>query len=64
MLPDLLLALGIPLLLLLIVVQVLQRPDCRPPILVQRLVGSAPRLLPIGYGLILALSLLRWLLQR
>jgi hypothetical protein len=64
MLQELLLALGLPLLLLLITVLALQHPDRPLAIQLQRLAGAAPRLVPIGFGLVLSLSLLRWLLQR
>jgi hypothetical protein len=64
MLRDLLLALGLPLLLLLITVLALQHPDRPLASQLRRLAGAAPRLLPIGFGLLLLLSLLRWLLQR
>jgi hypothetical protein len=63
MVRDLLLALALPLLLLLVIV-VLKQPDGPLAVRFQRLAGMAPRLVPIGIGLIIALSLLRWLLQR
>jgi hypothetical protein len=64
MLRDLLLALGLPLLLLVIAALVLQHPDRPLARQLRHLAGAASWLLPIGVGLILALSLLRWLLQR
>jgi hypothetical protein len=64
MLPELLLAIGLPLALLLTVVLVLERGgDSLPPWL-QRLSQRSSLLWNVGVGLIITLSLLRWLLKR
>ena len=64
MLQELVLAIGIPLLLLLLAVLALERwPDQLPPWL-QRLSRRPSMFWNIGFGLIISLSLLRWLLRR
>ena len=64
MLQDLVLAIGIPLLLLLVAVLALERwADQLPPWL-QRLSRRRSLLWNTGIGLIIGLSLLRWLLRR
>lgn len=61
---DLLLALGIPLVLLLLAVLTLESQHGRMPHWLQRLSERPSRLWNIGVGLILGLLLLRWLLPR
>lgn len=61
---DLLLAVAIPLGLLLLAMLALQQWPDRLPRWLQRLSERPSRLWNIGIGLILGLSLLRWLLQR
>ena len=64
MLQELVLAIGIPLLLLLLAVLALERwADQLPPWL-QRLSRRPSVFWNIGCGLIIGLSLLRWLLRR
>lgn len=64
MLTELLLALGLPLLLLLTVVLVLQYGgDSLPPWL-QRLSRRPSLVWNVGVGVIITLSLLRWWLRR
>ncbi|MFZ0406752.1 MAG: hypothetical protein WAM11_01385 [Cyanobium sp.] len=64
MLQELVLAIGIPLLLLLLAVLALERwADQLPPWL-QRLSQRPSVLWNTGFGLIIGLSLLRWLLRR
>ena len=64
MLQELVLAIGIPLLLLLLAVLALERwADQLPPWL-QRLSRRPSVFWNIGFGLIIGLSLLRWLLRR
>jgi hypothetical protein len=64
MLQELVLAIGIPLALLLVAVLALERWGEQLPGWLQRLAGRASWLWNIGIGLIISLSLLRWLLQR
>ena len=64
MLHDLILALAIPLLLLLGAVLALRQWGDALPAWLQELAREPSRLWNIGIGLILALSLLRWLLRR
>ncbi len=61
---DLLLAIGIPLGLLLLAMLALERGQGRLPSWLQRLSRRPSLLWNIGVGLIITLSLLRWLLQR
>lgn len=61
---DLLLAIGVPLALLLLLMMALQQGQGHLPGWLQRLSQRPSRLWNIGVGLIIALSLLRWLLQR
>ncbi|MEB3352666.1 MAG: hypothetical protein VKM34_00285 [Cyanobacteriota bacterium] len=61
---DLLLALGIPLLCLLLAVLVLDQWGERLPTWVQRLRHRRSWIWNSGVGLIIGLSFLRWLLQR
>ncbi len=64
MLQELVLAIGIPLLLLLLAVLALERwADQLPPWL-QRLSQRPSLFWNIGFGMIIGLSLLRWLLRR
>ena len=66
MLQELVLAIGIPLLLLLLLLAVLaleRWADQLPPWL-QRLSRRPSMFWNIGFGLIIGLSLLRWLLRR
>lgn len=63
MLRDLLLAVGIPTALLLLFTLLLQRGKPLPPWL-QRLSERPAWIWNVGIGLLIALSLLRWLLQR
>ncbi|MCP9849238.1 hypothetical protein KBY88_05365 [Cyanobium sp. Morenito 9A2] len=64
MVRDLLLAVGLPMALLVIGTQLLERRGERLPSRLGRLSEHSSLLWTIGTGLILALSLLRWLLQR
>lgn len=57
-------AITIPLLVLLLAVLALKRWGDRLPPRLQRLAERHSRLWNAGHGLILCLSLLRWLLQR
>lgn len=61
---DLLLALVLPLALLLLAVLALEQWQDRLPDWLRRLSSRPSRLWNIGVGLIIALSLLRWLLHR
>jgi len=61
---DLLLAIGIPLALLLLATLTLERWQGRLPTWLQRLSDHPSRLWTIGVGVVIGLSLLRWLLQR
>ncbi|MEB3321137.1 MAG: hypothetical protein VKI63_09395 [Cyanobium sp.] len=64
MLIDLVLALMIPLALLLLGVVVLIRADGRLPARLRPLLqGPSGRWTAVGWGLLIGLSLLRWLLQ-
>jgi hypothetical protein len=64
MLRELVLAIGIPLALLLLAVLALQQWGDRLPPWLQRLAERPSWLWNAGVGLIIGLSLLRWLLQR
>ena len=64
MLQELVLAIGIPLLLLLLAVLALERWADQLPPLLQRLSRRPSAFWNIGFGLIIGLSLLRWLLRR
>ncbi len=64
MLRELVLALGIPLLVLLLALLALERWGDRLPEWLQRLGERPSRLWTLGIGLIISLSLLRWLLLR
>jgi hypothetical protein len=64
MLRELVLALGIPLALLLLAVLAMEHWGDRLPVWLQRLAKRPSRLWNTGIGLIIGLSLLRWLLQR
>lgn len=64
MLRGLVLAIGIPLLVLLLAVLALEHWGDRLPPWVQRLAERPAWLWNTGIGLIIGLSLLRWLLQR
>jgi hypothetical protein len=64
MLRELVLAIGIPLLVLLLAVLALEQWGDRLPVWLQRLVKRPSWLWNTGIGLIIGLSLLRWLLQR
>lgn len=64
MLRERVLAIGIPLLVLLLAGLALEPWRDRLPTWLQRLAGRSSRLWNIGIGLIIGLSLLRWLLQR
>jgi hypothetical protein len=64
MLRELVLAIGIPLLLLLLGVLALEQWGDRLPAWLQRLAECPSWLWNAGVGLIIGLSLLRWLLQR
>jgi hypothetical protein len=64
MLRDLVLAIGIPLLVLLLAVLAMQQWRDRLPAWLQRLAKRPSWLWNTGIGLIIGLSLLRWLLQR
>ncbi len=61
---DLLLAIGIPLGLLLLAILALEQWRDSLPGWIQQLSDRPSRLWNIGVGLIIGLSLLRWLLQR
>jgi len=64
MLRELLLAIGIPLALLLLAVLALERWGGQLPTWLQRIMKRRSLIWNIGIGLIIVLSLLRWLLQR
>ena len=64
MLRELLLAIGIPLAMLLLAVLALERWGGQLPTWLQSLTKRRSRIWNIGIGLIIVLSLLRWLLQR
>ncbi|MCX5926593.1 MAG: hypothetical protein NTZ23_04625 [Cyanobium sp. LacPavin_0920_WC12_MAG_63_22] len=64
MLRDLFLAIGIPLVLLLLAVLAMEQWREQLPTWLQRLAERPSWLWNIGIGLIIGLSLLRWLLQR
>jgi hypothetical protein len=64
MLRELVLAIGIPLALLLLGVLALERWGNQLPRWLQRLADRPSWLWNTGIGLIIGLSLLRWLLQR
>ena len=64
MLRELVLAIGIPLALLLLAVLVLEQWGDRLPAWLQRLAKRPSWIWNTGIGLIIGLSLLRWLLQR
>lgn len=64
MVRDLMLAIGVPLLLLLLAVLALEQWRDRLPTWLQRLAERPAWLWNTGIGLIIGLSLLRWLLQR
>ncbi len=64
MLRELVLAIGIPLALLLLAVLALEHWGDRLPAWLQRLAERPSWLWNTGIGLIIGLSLLRWLLQR
>jgi hypothetical protein len=64
MLPELLLAIGLPLALLLTLVLALEHGGDRLPPWLQRLSQRPSLLWNVGVGLIITLSLLRWLLKR
>jgi len=64
MLRELVLAIGIPLVLLLLAVLALEQWRDQLPPWLQRLVERPSWLWNTGIGLIIGLSLLRWLLQR
>jgi hypothetical protein len=64
MLRELLLAIGIPLALLLLAVLALERWGNRLPPWLQRINHRRSLIWNIGIGMIIVLSLLRWLLQR
>ena len=64
MLRELVIALGVPLLLLLVVVTLLERGGGALPAPLQRLTRHTPLLWTAGMVLIIGVSLLRWLLQR
>jgi hypothetical protein len=64
MLRELVLAIGIPLLVLLLAVLALKQWGDRLPPRLQRLAERPSWLWNTGIGLIIGLSLLRWLLQR
>lgn len=61
---NLLLAIGLPLGVFLLLVLAMEQWGDRLPIWLRRLKGRSALLWNIGIGLIIALSLLRWLLQR
>ncbi|MBM5825941.1 MAG: hypothetical protein FJ054_11420 [Cyanobacteria bacterium M_surface_10_m2_119] len=64
MLRELVLAIGIPVLLLLLAVLALEQWRDRLPAWLERLARRPGRIWNTGVGLIIGLSLLRWLLQR
>ena len=64
MLRELALAIGIPLLVLLLAVLAMEQWRDRFPAWLQRLAERPSGLWNIGIGLIIGLSLLRWVLQR
>nr|WP_259735711.1 hypothetical protein [Synechococcus sp. CS-1329] len=64
MLPELVLAIGIPLVVLLLAVLALEHWGDRLPRWLQGLSQRPSLLWNAGVGLIIGLSLLRWLLQR
>jgi len=64
MLRELLLAIGIPMALLLLAVLALERWGGQLPTWLQRIMNRRSRIWNVGIGLIIVLSLLRWLLQR
>ncbi len=64
MLRGLVRAIGIPLVLLLLAVLALERWGDRLPAWLQRLAERPSWLWNTGIGLLIGLSLLRWLLQR
>lgn len=64
MLTELLLAIGLPLLLLLTAVLALERGGDSPPPWLQRLSQRSSLIWNVGLGLIITLSLVRWLLKR
>jgi hypothetical protein len=64
MLRELVLAIGIPLLVLLLAVLALEQWRDQLPTWLQRLAERPSWLWNTGIGLIVGLSLLRWLLQR
>ena len=64
MLRELLLAIGIPLALLLLAVLALERWGGQLPTWLQRTMKRRSLIWNTGIGLIIVLSLLRWLLQR
>lgn len=64
MLRELLLAIGIPLALLLLAVLALERWGNQLPPWLQRIHHRRSLIWNIGIGMIIVLSLLRWLLQR
>ena len=64
MLRELVLAIGIPLVLLLLAVLAMEQWSDQLPTWLQRLAERPSWLWNIGIGLIISLSLLRWLLQR
>jgi hypothetical protein len=64
MLRELVLALALPLLVVLLALLALERWGDRLPEWLRRLGERPSRLWNIGIGLIIGLSLLRWLLQR
>ena len=61
---ELVLAIGIPLLVLLLAVLALEQWSDQLPAWLQRLAEGPSWLWNTGIGLIIGLSLLRWLLQR
>ena len=64
MLHELVLAIGLPVALLVLAVLALEQWGDRMPAWLQRLSQRPSRLWNIGIGLIIGLSLLRWLLRR
>ncbi len=64
MLRELVLAIGLPVALLVLAVLALEQWGDRMPRCLQRLSQRPSLLWNIGIGLIIGLSLLRWLLQR
>jgi hypothetical protein len=64
MLRDLVLAIGIPLALLLLAVLAMEQWGDQLPHWLQRLAKRPSWIWSTGIGLIIGLSLLRWLLQR